>query len=156
MVSNEYQWGQCIRWKSALSLLSWIHHSGHWNLHGFCKVQVILGWALPQELNITQHFIGIVKLCIKFTRHFSMIITPITALPQKVTVLTVYLLPKSSVSLWNPWFQLLYLHMWIQTLLFSLEVNASKVGAGAILSQHLPSANQLHPCIFSFLRKFSL
>ncbi|XP_075449159.1 uncharacterized protein LOC142490627 [Ascaphus truei] len=103
-----------------------------------------------------QRFLGFANYYRKFIRNFSTIALPITALTKKGADPTTWsseaieafeFLKKAFVSapiLWHP----------DTSLPFTLEVDASDVGAGAVLSQRSTPQEKLYPCGF-FSRKFS-
>ncbi|XP_063781276.1 uncharacterized protein LOC134929621 [Pseudophryne corroboree] len=119
------------------------------------KLQAIQNWPVPLTLKGVQRFLGFVNYYRKFIRDFSTIVAPITAFTKK----------GANPSKWSEEamqaFHLLKQRFISAPVLkqpdidspFILEVDASSVGVGAVLSQRAKDGH-LHPCSF-FSRKFS-
>ena len=119
------------------------------------KVSAITTWPQPKTVKELQRFLGFANFYRRFIRGYSQITAPLTTLLQGK--------PKSLP--WNPEaaaaFALLKSAFGTAPILtlpdsevpFLVEVDASKTGAGAVLSQRSGSPSRLHPCAFS--RKFS-
>ena len=112
------------------------------------KTQTIRNWASPRSVKEVQRFLGFANFYRKFIRGFGTVAAPITALT------------KGGVPfIWTPQaegaFRLLkerfssapILALPDPSLPFVVEVDASNVGVGAILSQRI-SDGKLHPCAF--------
>ena len=120
------------------------------------KVSAITTWPQPKTVKELQRFLGFANFYRRFIRGYSQITAPLTTLLQGK--------PKSLP--WNPEaaaaFALLKSAFGTAPILtlpdsevpFLVEVDASKTGAGAVLSQRSGSPSRLHPCAF-FSRKFS-
>lgn len=119
-------------------------------------MKAITEWPVPTNLKQIQRFLGFANFYRRFIRNFSTIAAPITALTKKAP----------SRILWNPAAQEAFeklKHRFTTApilvhpnpkLPFIVEVDASDVGAGAILSQRLENDSKVHPCAF-FSRRFS-
>ncbi|XP_075449336.1 uncharacterized protein LOC142490799 [Ascaphus truei] len=120
------------------------------------KLKAILEWPLPTTLKAVQRFLGFANYYRRFIRNFSDTVSPITTLTKRgadpsswsVTAKEAFeSLKKAFVSapiLTHP----------DPGLPFTLEVDASDIGAGAVLSQRTSPLARLHPCAF-FSKKFS-
>ncbi|XP_073408526.1 uncharacterized protein [Dendrobates tinctorius] len=120
------------------------------------KVQAIYDWVQPTSLKDLQKFLGFANFYRKFIAKFSSIAKPLTDLTKK----------GADVLNWSPEavssFQELkrrftsapVLRQPDVSLLFQVEVDASEIGAGAVLSQKDPVTSKMNPCAF-FSRKFS-
>ncbi len=117
------------------------------------KLQVIRDWPIPSTLKELQRFLGFYR---RFIRAFSSITAPLTSmLHQKPK----NLLLSSEAS--RSFDQLREAFCTAPTLAhpdpqrpFIMEVDASTVGVGAVLSQHHGEPPKLHPCAY-FSRKLS-
>ncbi|XP_063802618.1 uncharacterized protein LOC134979940 [Pseudophryne corroboree] len=111
------------------------------------KLQAILSWAQPTNLKAIQRFLGFANYYRRFIHAFSDLVAPIVALTRK----------GADPSNWSPQnessFQALkqafvsapVLRHPNPDLPFIIEVDASEVGVGAILSQEDPKSLVLHP-----------
>ena len=119
------------------------------------KVSAILDWPTPLDKKGVQCFIGFANFYRKFIRGFSAIVAPITQLTKQ-----------NLRFCWNPEAQKAFdtlkrlftsapiLRHPNPTLPFLLEVDASEVAVGAVLSQRLGDKDLIHPVGF-FSRKLS-
>ncbi|XP_073448026.1 uncharacterized protein [Aquarana catesbeiana] len=119
------------------------------------KVAAILDWPAPSDRKGVQRFIGFANFYRKFIRGFSAIIAPITELTKQ-----------GNQFCWSPQAQSAFgrlkelftsasiLKHPDPALLFVLEVDASEVAVGAVLSQRQGARALLHPVAF-FSRKLS-
>ncbi|XP_063800280.1 uncharacterized protein LOC134968698, partial [Pseudophryne corroboree] len=119
------------------------------------KLSAIRDWTQPLSLKAIQRFLGFANYYRKFIKGFSTIVAPMTALTRK----------GSNPSLWPPEAIVAFSHLKLAFMTapvlqqpnfdepFFLEVDASSVGVGAVLSQY-SSDKKLHPCGFHS-RKFS-
>uniref|UniRef100_A0A8D3E3V3 Gypsy retrotransposon integrase-like protein 1 n=1 Tax=Scophthalmus maximus TaxID=52904 RepID=A0A8D3E3V3_SCOMX len=110
------------------------------------KVSAVSFWAIPDSRKQLQRFLGFANFYRRFIRNYSTIATPLTALTSSQVSFT-----------WTPAtgeaFQTLkkqftsapILQVPDPDLQFVLEVDASDVGVGGILSQRLPNDQKLHP-----------
>lgn len=113
------------------------------------KVKAVVEWAAPGSRKDLQRFLGFANFYRRFIRNYSSIAAPLTALTS------------SSVKfLWSDSaeraFQQLKSRFTSAPVLitpdpsrqFIVEVDASDVGVGAVLSQRSPTDNKVHPCAF--------
>ena len=119
------------------------------------KVQAILDWDLPENLKALQRFLGFANFYRKFIKNYSLIVKPLTDMTRKGT----------DFSKWSDAAKIAFSSLkerftstpvLIQPDIsqpFIVEVDASEVGAGAVLSQG-PSPGKWRPCAF-FSKKLS-
>ncbi len=120
------------------------------------KVQAVLDWPQPQTVKELQRFLGFANFYRRFIRNFSSIASPLTAMTKRNTSRLVW----SSEALRS--FQELKARFTSAPILrhpdperqFTVEVNASNTGVGAVLSQRQGEPAKLYPCAF-FSRKLS-
>ncbi|CAJ0946888.1 unnamed protein product [Ranitomeya imitator] len=120
------------------------------------KVQAICDWTQPTSLKSLQKFLGFANFYRRFITNFSSVVKPLTDLTKK----------GADVTDWSPAaveaFQELkrrfssapVLRQPDTSLPFQVEVDASEIGAGAVLSQRSSDGSVMKPCAF-FSRKFS-
>ncbi len=120
------------------------------------KLQTIRDWPLPSSVKELQRFLGFANFYLRFIQAFSTITAPLTSMLRHQ--------PKSLS--WSPetrksFDQLLEAFCTAPTLAhpdpqlpFIVEVDASTVGVGVVLSQHHGEPPKLHPCAY-FSRKLS-
>jgi transposase InsO family protein len=113
------------------------------------KVQAVTTWSVPESRTALQRFLGFANFYRRFIRDFSQVAAPLTALTSS----------KSSF-VWTDSAQRAFDRL--KTLFttapilttpdisqqFIVEVDASEVGVGAILSQRSSSDGKVHPCAF--------
>lgn len=114
------------------------------------KVQAILDWPTPSDKKGVQRFVGFANFYRRFIRNFSSIISPIT----QVTRLHVRFLWSSEAQSAFEKLKSLFTSAPIlrhpdPALPYILEVDASEVATGAVLSQRLGPKSLLHPVAFS-------
>lgn len=119
------------------------------------KVRAVLDWPQPESRLQLQRFLGFANFYRRFIRDYSRVAAPLTALTST-----------SRSFCWNPAaneaFRDLKGRFTDAPILshpdtsrqFVVEVDASDVGVGAILSQRSSSDHKLHPCAF-FSRRLS-
>ncbi|CAJ0964647.1 unnamed protein product [Ranitomeya imitator] len=120
------------------------------------KVQAIYDWTQPTSLKSLQKFLGFANFYRRFINNFSSIAKPLTDLTKK----------GADVIKWSSAaveaFQELKRRFSSAPVLcqpdvslpFQVEVDASEIGAGAVLSQRSSDGSVMKPCAF-FSRKFS-
>ncbi len=113
------------------------------------KVQAVLDWPVPTTVKEVQRFIGFANFYRKFVRNFSSVVAPLTALTKG----------SSTKFAWNSEAETAFLELKNcftsapvlsipdPELPFIVEVDASDVGIGAVLSQRGKN-DRLHPCAF--------
>ena len=114
------------------------------------KVDAVLNWPIPTSIRGLQRFLGFANFYRRFIRGYSSISAPLTAL----------LKGNAKKLAWNPQaekaFNLLKSAFASAPVLkhpdptqpFVVEVDASDVGVGAVLSQRVGSPPKLHPVAF--------
>ncbi|KAL0164216.1 hypothetical protein M9458_039969, partial [Cirrhinus mrigala] len=120
------------------------------------KISVIQEWPQPLTVKKLQRFLGFANFYRRFIKDYSTITAPLTSL----------LRGKPKTISWNPSAHKAFLHLKKifstapllhhpdPELPFTVEVDASTTGAGAVLSQVVGEPPLLHPCAF-FSRKLS-
>lgn len=114
------------------------------------KVTTILNWLQPSTLKELQRFLGFSNFYRRFIRNFSSIACPLTSMVKK----------EHNQLRWTPTaieaFQRLkerfttapILHHPDPSLPFTVEVDASSTGLGAVLSQRQGNPPKLYPCAY--------
>uniref|UniRef100_A0A8L0DMZ4 Gypsy retrotransposon integrase-like protein 1 n=1 Tax=Oncorhynchus mykiss TaxID=8022 RepID=A0A8L0DMZ4_ONCMY len=113
------------------------------------KVQAVIDWPVPRSRVELQRFLGFANFYRRFIRNFGQVAAPLTALTSVKTCF------KWSVSAQGA-FDLLKNRFTSAPILvtpdvtrqFVVEVDASEVGVGAILSQRSLSDDKVHPCAY--------
>ncbi|KAK3566671.1 hypothetical protein QTP86_002846 [Hemibagrus guttatus] len=113
------------------------------------KVQAVVDWPSPSSVKEVQHFLGFANFYRKFIRNFSSVAAPLSALTKGNTA-GFYWGPEAELA-----FNKLKCRFTSAPILilpnpeipFTVEVDASDVGVGAVLSQR-GADNKLHPCAF--------
>ncbi|KAJ8369826.1 hypothetical protein SKAU_G00098540 [Synaphobranchus kaupii] len=119
------------------------------------KIKAVTEWPQPTSRKHLQQFLGFANFYRRFIRNYSTIAAPLTKL-------TSVALPYCWNSDAQRAFELLKARFSAAPILlhpdtsrqFTVEVDASDTGVGAILSQRSASDNKLHPCAF-FSRRLS-
>uniref|UniRef100_A0A8C6KLF6 Gypsy retrotransposon integrase-like protein 1 n=1 Tax=Nothobranchius furzeri TaxID=105023 RepID=A0A8C6KLF6_NOTFU len=119
------------------------------------KIQAVRDWPTPTTRKQLQRFLGFANFYRRFIRNYSQIASPLTKLTS--TKRTFVWTPEADTAfleLKTRFSQAPVLSRPDPTLQFTVEVDASDSGVGAVLSQRSPSDNLLHPCAF-FSKKLS-
>ncbi len=120
------------------------------------KVSAITNWPQPKTLKQVQRFLGFANFYRRFIHNFSTIAAPISALtkgsPTRIQWTAEAL--ESSDRLKKLFSSAPILLHPDPELPFIVEVDASEVGVGAVLSQRSISDNRVRPCSF-FSRSLS-
>ncbi|KAI2644254.1 Transposon Tf2-9 polyprotein [Labeo rohita] len=119
------------------------------------KLEAVRAWPLPTSLKQLQRFLGFANFYRRFIRGFSSTAAPVTAL-TKPSRGDFHLTPEATQAFKSLCHQFTTAPVLIHpepTKNFVVEVDASDVGVGAVLSQRGPD-EKLHPCSF-FSRKFN-
>ncbi|KAI2661862.1 Transposon Tf2-9 polyprotein [Labeo rohita] len=119
------------------------------------KLEAVHSWPLPTSLKQLQRFLGFANFYRRFIQGFSATAAPLTAL-TKPSHGAFHLTPEAIQAfktLCNLFTTALVLTHPNPDKPFVVEVDASDVGVGAVLSQRGPDG-KLHPCSF-FSRKFN-
>ncbi len=114
------------------------------------KVQAVLDWPQPQTVKELQRFLGFANFYRRFIRNFSSIASPLTAMTKRNTSRLVWP-PEALLS-----FKELKARFTSAPILrhpdperqFTVEVDASNTGVGAVLSQRHGEPAKLYPCAF--------
>ena len=145
---------KCEFHKSTVSFLGFVVSAGKVGMDSE-KVQAVQNWPTPASKKEVQRFLGFANFYRRFIRNFSLVATPLHALTSEKTPFS-----------WSPQAETAFQHLKniftsapVLTLpdperQFVVEVDASDLGAGAVLSQFSSGDNKLHPCAF-LSRKFS-
>ncbi|KAI2660339.1 Transposon Tf2-6 polyprotein [Labeo rohita] len=121
------------------------------------KVVAISSWPTPTTVKELQRFLGFSNFYRRFIKNYSQVVSPLTSLlknkPKKLTW------PETAAQAFHHLKQLfiqapILIHP-NPDLPFTVEVDASSTGVGAVLSQQPENSPVLHPCAF-FSRKFNL
>ena len=114
------------------------------------KVKAVLEWPIPTTTKKLQQFLGFANFYRRFIRNYSMTAAPLTSL----------LRGKPSSFPWTPAAQEAFSELKERfttasvlthpdpQLPFIVEVDASEVGVGAVLSQRVSHDQKVHPCAF--------
>lgn len=120
------------------------------------KVKAVLEWPQPHTLKELQRFLGFANFYRRFIRNFSGVAAPLTTMTRR----------KTSRLTWSPEavraFQELKRRFTSAPILrhpdpelpFTVEVDASNTGIGAVLSQRQGEPSKMFPCAF-YSRKLS-
>ncbi len=113
------------------------------------KVRAVAKWPIPDSRKALQRFLGFANFYRRFIRNFSLVAAPLTALTspkvpfrwnsqaqEAFDVLKSRFISAPVLCLPDPERQ------------FIVDVDASEVGVGAVLSQRSPRDEKVHPCAF--------
>ncbi len=120
------------------------------------KVQAIRDWRPPQSVKEFQRFLGFANFYRRFIQNFSLLSAPLTSmLRQKPKSLSWNYEARAAYKKLQEAFCTVPIlsHPELQ-LPFTVEVDASTTGVGAVLSQYHAETPRLHPCAY-FSRKLS-
>ncbi|KAL0157283.1 hypothetical protein M9458_048529, partial [Cirrhinus mrigala] len=114
------------------------------------KIQAVLNWPQPTSVKQVQRFLGFSNFYRRFIRNFSAVAEPLSALTKKSAKPFLWTGRADQAFKKPKW---LFTSAPILTLPnpelpFVLEVDASEVGVGAVLSQRGEHDDKLHPCTF--------
>ncbi|KAG1964568.1 retrotransposable element [Pimephales promelas] len=113
------------------------------------KVKAVVDWPSPDSRKALQRFLGFANFYRRFIRNFSQLVAPLTALTS----------PRTTFR-WSNTAEAVFTNLKSRfvsapilvtpdpTRQFVVEVDASEVGVGAVLSQRASSDDKLHPCAF--------
>ncbi|CAJ0934142.1 unnamed protein product [Ranitomeya imitator] len=120
------------------------------------KVQAIYDWTQPTSLKSLQKFLGFANFYRRFINNFSSIAKPLTDLTKKGADVVNWssAAVEAFQELKRRFSSAPVLCQPDVSLLFQVEVDASEIGAGAVLSQRSSDGSVMKPCAF-FSRKFS-
>ncbi|KAL0149344.1 hypothetical protein M9458_055382, partial [Cirrhinus mrigala] len=113
------------------------------------KVRAVIDWPIPDSRTALQRFLGFANFYRRFIRNFSQVAAPLTAL---TSTRTRFVWSESAQEVFDKLKKLFssapILITPDTTRQFIVKVDASNVGVGAMLSQHSPLDNRVHPCAF--------
>ena len=113
------------------------------------KVSAVVDWERPTDRTQLRRFLGFANFYRKFIQGFSQIAAPLNALTSTTTPFLWSSAADEAFSELKTRFTTApVLAMPDATRQFILEVDASELGVGAILSQRSPEDDKLHPCAF--------
>ncbi len=120
------------------------------------KVQAVVNWPQPTTLKELQRFLGFANFYRRFIRNFSTIAGPMTSMVKKGTHRLIWSSAAIAAfrSLKERFTTTPILHHPDPDLEFTVEVDASSTGIGAVLSQRQGNPPKLYPCAF-FSRKLN-
>ncbi|CAJ0938719.1 unnamed protein product, partial [Ranitomeya imitator] len=120
------------------------------------KVQAIYDWTQPTSVKSLQKFLGFANFYRRFIANFSTVAKPLTDLTKKGADVVNWssAAVEAFQELKRRFSSAPVLCQPDVSLLFQVEVDASEIGAGAVLSQRSSDGLVMKPCAF-FSRKFS-
>ncbi|CAJ0958401.1 unnamed protein product [Ranitomeya imitator] len=120
------------------------------------KVQAIHDWIQPTSVKSLQKFLGFANFYRRFIANFSSVVKPLTDLTKKGADVTNWSSEavEAFQELKRRFTSAPVLRQPDVSLPFQVEVDASEIGAGAVLSQRNSDGSLMKPCAF-FSRKFS-
>ncbi|CAM4730306.1 unnamed protein product [Leuciscus chuanchicus] len=101
------------------------------------KVKAVVEWPSPDSRKALQRFLGFANFYRRFIRNFSQLAAPLTALTS----------PRTTFR-WSDTAEAVFAKLKGPSRQFVVEVDASEVGVGAVLSQRSPTDDKMHPCAF--------
>ncbi|KAL0177020.1 hypothetical protein M9458_025914, partial [Cirrhinus mrigala] len=113
------------------------------------KVKAVVDWPTPDSRKALQRFLGFANFYRRFIRNFSQLAASLTALTSSRT--TFRWSDAANIAFSNLKSRFISAPILVApdpTRQFVVEVDASEVGVGAVLSQRSPSDNKMHPCAF--------
>ncbi|CAJ0937392.1 unnamed protein product [Ranitomeya imitator] len=113
------------------------------------KLQAVMDWQEPHSLKAVQRFMGFINYYRQFIPHFSTLVAPLVALTKKGANPKLWSeeVSKAFLSIKSHFASAPILHRPDVDKPFILEVDASSVGAGAVLFQK-DAQGRKHPCFF--------
>uniref|UniRef100_A0A9J8DDL7 Reverse transcriptase/retrotransposon-derived protein RNase H-like domain-containing protein n=1 Tax=Cyprinus carpio carpio TaxID=630221 RepID=A0A9J8DDL7_CYPCA len=113
------------------------------------KVKAVVDWPSPDSRKALQRFLGFANFYRGFIRNFSQLAAPLTALTSPRTAFRWSDAAEAAFAKLKSRFgSAPILIAPDPSRQFLVEVDASEVGVGAVLSQRSPSDNKMHPCAF--------
>ncbi len=115
------------------------------------KVKAVVSWPTPDSRKALQRFLGFANFYRRFIRNFSQLAAPLTALTStKMAFRWSNAAEAAFTKLRSRFVSASILRAPDPTRQFVVEVDASEVGVGAVLSQRATSDDKMHPCAFFF------
>ncbi|CAM4667952.1 unnamed protein product [Leuciscus chuanchicus] len=113
------------------------------------KVKAVVEWPIPDSRKALQRFLGFANFYRRFIRNFSQLAAPLTALTSpKTTFRWSDAAEAAFAKLKDRFVSAPILIAPDSSRQFVVEVDASEVGVGAVLSQRSPTDEKMHPCAF--------
>ncbi|KAI2644393.1 Transposon Tf2-6 polyprotein [Labeo rohita] len=113
------------------------------------KVKAVVDWPSPDSRKALQRFLGFANLYRRFIRNFSQLASPLTALTSPRTTFRWSDAAEAAFAkLKSRFVSAPILVTPDPSRQFVVEVDASEVGVGAVLSQRSPTDDRMHPCAF--------
>ncbi len=113
------------------------------------KVRAVVDWPTPDSCKALQRFLGFANFYRRFIRNFSQLANPLTALTStRVTFRWSSAAEAAFSNLKSHFISAPILVAPDPTRQFVVEVDASELGVGAVLSQRAASDDRVHPCTF--------
>ncbi len=113
------------------------------------KVRAVMDWPVPDSRTALQRFLGFANFYRRFIHNFSQVATPLTALTSTKSL---YAWSNTAQEAFD---RLKGLFFSAPILItpdtsgqFIVEVDASSIGVGAVLSQRSSQDDRVHPCVF--------
>lgn len=141
---------KCAFHVSSVSFLGFIVSEGKIQMDPK-KVSAVTDWPTPVSVKQVQRFLGFANFYRRFIRNFSAVVAPITALTRKTAPSHFQWTPKAEaafIELRRRFSSEPILITPNPSLPFIVEVDASELGVGAILSQRSSSDGKVHPCAY--------
>lgn len=113
------------------------------------KIQAVVNWPNPESRKALQRFLGFANFYRRFIRNFSQLAAPLTSLTSSKTTFRWSSAAEAAFTrLKDRFVSAPILVTPDPSRQFVVEVDASEVGVGAILSQRATSDDRIHPCAF--------
>ncbi len=113
------------------------------------KIKTVVEWPSPDSRKALQRFLGFANFYRRFIRNFSQLAAPLTALTSPRTTFRWSDAAEAAFTKLKGCFVSAPILITPDTSRqFVVEVDASEVGVGAVLSQRSPSDDKMHPCAF--------
>ncbi len=113
------------------------------------KFQAVVDWPTPDSRKTLQRFLGFSNFYRHFNRNYSQLAAPLTALTSTNMTFRWSEAAKAAFSnLKSRFVSAPILVAPDSSRQFLVEVDASEVGVGAVLSQRSSSVDRIHPCTF--------
>ncbi len=113
------------------------------------KVEAVAKWPVPDTRKALQHFLGFANFYRRFIRNFGQVAAPLTALTSiKVPFTWSAQAQEAFDNLKSRFISAPVLSIPDPERQFIVEVDASDVGVGTVLSQRSPRDGKVHPCAY--------
>ncbi len=113
------------------------------------KIMAVVEWPSPDSRKALQRFLGFANFYRRFIRNFSQLASPLTALTSPRTTFRWSDAAEAAFAkLKSRFVSTPILTTPDPSRQFVVEVDASEVGVGAVISQRSPTDDRMHPCAF--------